>query len=214
MVLESNSVCLILILGVFHLILACLMSLNLVLTNYMKNLQYDPKDKYISPKKMSVIIDNGLTLIELSKSANIIFGRILVLEYLSNMGMHVAATFIGLNVFKAFSTFEPALILLSMGGFCLIITYTIKLYYYARVGQNLCNAYNEINTGLGKLLVHNSIDSICGEQRRELKYLVNRFSIKSPIRPLDMFNMNYAHFAVLSNIMFTYTIILMQFKGY
>ena len=213
MELESNSVCFILLSGAFHLVLTCLMSLNLVLMNYMKNLQYDLKDKYVNSKKISEIIDNGFTLVELSKSANIIFGKLLALEYLSNMGMNVVATFISLNIFKALSTFEPTLFLLSIGSFIVVISYYIKLYYYARVGQNLCNAYKEISKELGKLLLHDSIIDT-DKQRRELEYLFNRFSIPSPIRPLDMFNMNYAHFAVLSNMIFTYTIILMQFKGY
>ena len=148
MELQSNSVCFILLLGAFHLVLTCLMSLNLVLMNYMKNLQYDLKDKYVNSKKISEIIDNGFTLVELSKSANIIFGKLLALEYLSNMGMNVVATFISLNIFKAFSTFEPTLFLLSIGSFIVVISYYIKLYYYARVGQNLCNAYKEIGAGV------------------------------------------------------------------
>ena len=187
------------------------MSLNVVLKNYKKNLQYDLKNKNINSMKMSVIIENGSTLIELSKTANILFGKLLALEYLINIGMNVVGIFITLNIFKAFSTFEHALILISTGSCFIVIRYTIKLHSCARVGQNLCTSFNEINDGLDKLLIH---DGICDKQRRELEFLVNRFSITSPIRPLDMFDMNYAHFAVLNNIMFTYNIILMQFKGY
>ena len=201
------------------------MSLNVALVNYKKDLQNDMKDcsandpiacrsnkdKNINSMKMSVIIENGSTLIELSKTANILFGKILALEYLINIGMNVVGIFITLHIFKGFSTLEYALIMLSMGSFFIVIRYTLKLHSCARVGQNLCNSYNEINDGLGRLLIH---DGICDKQRRELEFLVNRFSIASPIRPLDMFDMNYGHFAALNNIMFTYNIILMQFKGY
>ena len=187
------------------------MSLNVVLKNYKKNIQYDLKNKNINSMKISVIIENGYTLIELSKSANIIFGKLLALEYLINMAMNVIGTFLTLNIFKAFSSFEPSLILLSTGCISVVIRYTIKLHSCARVGENLCNAFNEINDGLGKILM---LDGICDKQRRELEFLSNRFSITSPIRPMNMFDMNYAHFAVLNNIMFTYNIILMQFKGY
>ena len=198
-------------LGVLHIILTCFISLNTALLNYKKNLQDAPKDKYINSNKVSEIIDIGFTLIELSKAANIIFGKLLALEYLTIMGMNVVGAFIGLNIFKAFSTLEPALFLLSIGSYCVVITHAIKHHSYARVGQNLCNAYNEINDGLDKLLRH---DGVCDKQRRELESLLNHFSIKSPIRPLDMFDMNYGSFAVQNNIMFTYSIILMQFKGY
>ena len=113
--------------------------------------------------------------------------------------------------FKAFSTFELGLILTCANGFCILTLYAIKLLFYARVGQHLCDAYVEIRDGLGKLLMQ---DGICDKQRRELEFVVSRFSIRSPIRPLDMYDMNYANLAVLGSIMFTYNIILMQFKGY
>ena len=193
------------------MILMCLMSLCLVLVNYITTIQVALKAKYIHSNELSVIIENGLTLTDLSKSANIIFGKLLALEYLLIMIMNVVGTFLGLNIFRAFSTFEPTQILISFGGISVVTTYAIKFYSYARVGQNLCNAYYEINDGLGKLLMS---DGICDKQRRELEFLVNRFSITSPIRPMDMFDMNYAHLAVLNNIIFTYNIILMQFKGY
>ena len=186
--------------------------------SYAKNLQYAPTEmslnhraSNLNSKKVSVLIDNGFTLIQLSKSANIIFGKVLALEYLSLMGMNITGVFLGFNIFKAISTYEPALILHCMTSYCLVIIYAIRFYSYAKVGQSLCNAYQEINEGLGLVLMH---DNICDGQRRKLEFLVNCFSITSPIRPLDMFDMNFAHFAVLSNIMFTYNIILMQFKGY
>ena len=185
------------------------MSFNIVLIHYMKNLQDAPN--YIKSKKVSKLIDDGLAIIKLSKSANRTFGRLLAMEYWNIIGMSVVGAFNGLNIFKGVRAFQPALIIHAINSSCVVMIYFIKLFSYAQVGQNLCNAYNEIKTGLGELQMH---DDICEKQRRELKFLVDRFSIKSPIRPLDMFNMNFAHLAVLSNIIFTYSIILMQFKGY
>ena len=163
------------------------------------------------PKKLSVIIENGLTLTDLAKSANNMFGKILVLVYLIVILSIVNGTFLGLNVVKAFSTLEPGLVLTSITGFTIACIGIITLRTYACIGQHLCEAYSVVNDRLSKVLM---LDGICDKQRRELEFLVTRFSIRSPIRPLDMFDMNYANCAVLNNIMFTYTIILMQFKGY
>ena len=169
------------------------------------------KKKFINFKQVSVILDNGFSLIQIAKSANTIFGKLLVLGYLCIMGMIVNGAFLGLNIIKAISEFDLTLIFLSMGSYTILISYAIRFHAYARVGQNLCDAYKDITDGLDELLMH---DEICDSNRRKLETLVNRFSISSPIRPLKMFDMNFAHFAVLTNIMFTYIIILMQFNGY
>ena len=174
----------------------------------MKDVQ---KKSHIDSKKVSVVIKYGVSLLELSKSANSIFGKLLVVEYLCLMGMTTVGAFLGLNIFKAVSARDLTLILLSMGSYTALISYAIRFHSYARVGQNLCDAYKDITDSLDELLMH---DEIGDYHRRKLESLINRFSTRSPIRPLDMFDMNYAHLAVLSNIMFTYSIILMQFKGY
>ena len=190
----------------------CLTSLKITLLNYIMiiNDAFITKEE-INSKKLSVIIENGLTLTDLAKSANNMFGKILVLVYLIVILSIVNGTFLGLNVVKAFSTLEPGLILTSITGFTIACIGIITLRTYACIGQHLCEAYSVVNDRLSKVLM---LDGICDKQRRELEFLVTRFSIRSPIRPLDMFDMNYANCAVLNNIMFTYTIILMQFKGY
>ena len=187
------------------------MSLNAALMNYLNKIQDALKDKSVSSTKVSEIIDLGFTLIEMSKSANNLFGKLLALEYLSIMEMSVVGAFIGLNIFKGISTSEPALIFLPIGSYFVVFTHAIKHHSYARAGQNTCYAYSEIQDGLDKLLM---CHGVCERQRRELESLFKRFSVTSPIRPLDMFDMNYASYAVQNNIMFTYSIILMQFKGY
>ena len=199
------------LLGALILILTSLKSLNAALKKYVNKIQDALKDKYVNSNELSDIIDIGFTLIEMSKLANNIFGKLLALEYLSVMEMSVVGAFIGLNIFKGFSNFEPALIFLPMGCYFVVITHAIKHHSYARTGQDLCNAYSEIKDGLDNLLMY---DGVCDKQRRELESLFNRFSVTSPIRPMDMFDMNYASFAVQNNMMFTYSIILMQFKGY
>ena len=189
----------------------CLSSIKIALVNYIKIIQDAVKAKEINYEKLSDIVDNGLTLTDLSKSANSICGKLLALEYIFIVFGSVNGMFISLNIFKAFSTFEPGLILTCTCGICNLTLYAIKLFYYVRAGQHLCEAYAEVHDELGILLMS---DGICDKQRRELEFVVSRFSIRSPIRPLDMYDMNYANLAVLSSIMFTYNIILMQFKGY
>ena len=139
------------------------------------------------------------------------YGKILAIEYLIITLHIVSGSFVSLNILKALSTFELKLILKSINGFCIASVGVNKLYAYAQVGQRLCDNNSEIIDYLRKLLTH---DGICDKQRREMEFLITRFSVKSPIRPLDMFDMNYANCVVLIGIMFTHCIILMQFKGY
>ena len=152
----------------------------------MKDVQ---KKSHIDSKKVSVVIKYGVSLLELSKSANSIFGKLLVVEYLCLMGMTTVGAFLGLNIFKAVSARDLTLILLSMGSYTALISYAIIFHSYARVGQNLCDAYKDITDSLDELLMH---DEIGDYHRRKLESLINRFSTRSPIRPLDMFDMNYA----------------------
>lgn len=189
----------------------CLSSIEIALVNYIKTIQDAVSAKKNNSKVLSDIIDNGFILTDLSKAANSVYGKLLAIEYLFIIFGSIFGMFISLNIFKAFSTFEPGLFLTCTCGICNLTLYAIKLFYYIRVGQNLCEAYAEVHDELGKLLMS---DGIFDKQRRELEFVVSRFSIRSPIRPLDMYDMNYANLAVLSSIMFTYNIILMQFKGY
>ena len=189
-----------------------LISLNAALLNYAKAMENAKKAKEsIHPEKLSVIIGNGFDLIDLSKLANDMYGRLLAVEYLYSILGTVGGIFASLNIFKAFATFEPGLILMCTSGLCTASVALIRLHSFVSIGQHLCEAYVAIKDWLGQLLM---MDGITDKQRRGIEFLVNQFSIRSPIRPLDMFDMNYANCAVLNNIMFTYTIILMQFKGY
>ena len=194
------------------MILLSLTSINVTHSHYVKSIQDALRERGITDsERLSVIIDNGNSLTALTKLANDIYGKILAIEYFTIILHIVPGSFVSLNILKAFSTFEPNLILKSINGFCFASVGVNTLYAYARVGQHLCDNNSEIQDCLRKLI---TLDGICDKQRRELEFLVTRFSAKSPIRPLDMFDMNYANCAVLMSIMFTHCIILMQFKGY
>ena len=200
------------LLGTLKLILLSLTSINITYSHYIKSIQDASSERGImKTKRLSAIIDNGNSLTDLSKLVNTMYGKILAIEYLIITLHIVSGAFVSLNILKALSTFEPKLILKSINGFCIASVGVNKLYAYARVGQHLCDNNSEIKDCLRKLL---TMDSICDKQRRELDFLVTRFSATSPIRPMDMFDMNYANCAVLISIMFTHCIILMQFKGY
>ncbi len=51
-----------------------------------------------------------------------------------------------------------------------------------------------------------------GDLKDRLHLLTVHFSNSSPIRPLDIFSMNYASTASVAGLMFTYLIVLMQFR--
>ena len=193
-------------LGAIQMILQILYSLKTASELYMRNIQDILKSKKIEQNLMSEIVDNGFTLLELAKQANDIYGTLLAIDFISIMMMNVVGVFTCLGL-----TTDLAHICLCITGFFIVILNMIKLYSYTRIGQGLSEVYFEIQDGMEKLLL---LDGIGVKQRRELEFLVKRFSARAPIRPLDMFDMNSANFAVISNIMITYVIILMQFKGF
>ena len=71
-------------------------------------------------------------------------------------------------------------------------------------------AFDRNRRVLGRLQVRDGIEE---RQRRELDLLIDRFSNPCPIRPLDMFDLNYSSFLGLNNTILTYLVILLQFKG-
>ena len=193
------------------MILLILYSLKTALVHFMKNIQNILEAKQIDEDTMSKIIDNGFTLLELARLANDTYGKVLAIDFISFMITNVVGVFTCLALNTAIGNSNLAHICLCITGFFIVILNMIKLYSYTRTGQALSEVYYEIQDGLDKLLL---LDGISVKQRRELEFLIKRFSVRAPIRPLDMFDMNSANFAVISNIMMTYVIILMQFKGF
>ena len=51
------------------------------------------------------------------------------------------------------------------------------------------------------------------EERCQLDVLITRYSNPGPIRPLDMFNLNFASAASSAGLLLTYLIVLMQFRA-
>ena len=193
------------------MILLVLYSLKTALELYLINIQNVIEAKIIDQSIMAETIDYGFTLLDLAKQANDIFGKVLAIDYISVMIMNVVGVFMCLALNTAIGNSNLAHICLCITGLFIVILNMIKLYSYTRIGQALSEVYFEIQDGLEKLLL---LDGTSVKQRRELEFLVRRFSVRAPIRPLDMFDMNSANFAVISNIMMTYVIILMQFKGF
>ena len=59
--------------------------------------------------------------------------------------------------------------------------------------------------------------SNCGllnhEEMSQLDVLITRYSNPGPMRPLDMFNLNFASAASTAGLLLTYLIVLMQFRA-
>ena len=45
-----------------------------------------------------------------------------------------------------------------------------------------------------------------------MEVLIDKFSVSCPFRPLDMFDVNFSTAASLAGLVFTYVIVLMQFR--
>ena len=193
------------------MIFLSLYSLRTALGHNMNHIQDVLAAKRINMNTMSEITDNCFTLLDLVKQANTIYGKVLVVDFMSVMIMNVVGVFTSLALPTAMNNSSIAHICLCITGIFFVVLNMIKLYSYTRIGQALSEVYFETQDGIDKLLL---LDGISIQHRRELEFLVKRFSVRAPIRPMDMFDMNSANFAVLSNIMMTYVIILMQFKGF
>ena len=76
--------------------------------------------------------------------------------------------------------------------------------------QDLAEAFARNRRSLGQLQVRDGIEE---RQRMRLALLIERFSLPSPIRPLDMFDLNRASLLGINNTILTYLVILLQFKG-
>ena len=50
-------------------------------------------------------------------------------------------------------------------------------------------------------------------EKNKMDILIVRFSNSGPIRPLDVFNLNYASAASTIGLLVTYIIVLMQFRA-
>ena len=193
------------------MILLSLHALKTALRFYIRNIQDILEVKLFDQNIMSEIIDNGFTLLDLARQADDIYGKVLAIDYVSVMIMNVVGVFTCLGLTTAMGNSDLAHICLCTTGFFIVILNMIKLYSYTRIGQALSEVYFEIQDGMENVLL---LDGISVKQIRELEFLAKRFSTRAPIRPMDMFDMNSANFAVMSNIMITYVIILMQFKGF
>ena len=51
------------------------------------------------------------------------------------------------------------------------------------------------------------------EEKCQLDVLITRYSNPGPIRPLDIFNLNFASAASTAGLLLTYLIVLMQFRA-
>ena len=55
-------------------------------------------------------------------------------------------------------------------------------------------------------------NGIAKKERVELEVLIDKFSVSCPIQPLDIFDVNLANATTIAGLVFTYVIVLLQFK--
>ena len=81
-----------------------------------------------------------------------------------------------------------------------------ELHALQSAGQAASNAYKRLKESCDRLRLGK------GDVGEELSVLSERSS-SVPIRPMDIFNLNYASAASIYGMVLTYLVVLMQFKG-
>ncbi len=105
-----------------------------------------------------------------------------------------------------------------MAPFLVSLTHVAATFYslslvvaLLKFGQVMRTTYAGIRTKLqDRLLLRSSDPDV---DREEARVLIDRFSASSPLRPMDMFDMHYESGASLAGLIFTYVIVLLQFKS-
>ena len=139
------------------------------------------------------------------------FGSLLLMETTIGLISEVITLFFGLVMFTAFQNGEINTHILQFGMGQLIL----GLFYYSRrtfltmAGQNLCNVYGKIRLKMQKYIGSHKMEDL---EKIQMDVLINQFSVTAPIRPYDVFNLNYASGFSMDGLMITYIIVLLQFK--
>jgi hypothetical protein len=164
-----------------------------------------------SERMMSI----GFDLITLSEQADSCFGGILFFEYCLHLSNITCCTFFATGISAAFTATDgpkPAHTLNAIHYLMLAVYGFRRIWSFQNVGQMLCNRYQEIRRHLQHMRVDFAEDDLSRKNSCQLNTLIELFSNPSPIRPLDVFNMNYANGASVAGLILTYWIILIQLK--
>ena len=81
------------------------------------------------------------------------------------------------------------------------------------VGQKLCDDVSEARETIQRMRMDNA-KRLTATETLEMDTLIDwlSFSSRAPIRPMDVFDMNYSSGASILGLILTYMIILLQFK--
>ncbi len=93
----------------------------------------------------------------------------------------------------------------------MIIFCFMKLFCLKNIGQSIASKYANIRRNLQKIVVAGATD-LSLRELSQYEMLVDWFAKSSPIRPKDMFNLNFSSAATICGIVMTYMLVLVQFK--
>ena len=85
------------------------------------------------------------------------------------------------------------------------------LHALHKSGQMLADSYRKAKRSL-RMLAIDASDTLNSKRRSQLDFLCEHFSSESPFRPLNVCGINFSSAASLGGLIFTYMIVLLQFK--
>ncbi len=163
--------------------------------------------------RLGRILDAGFWLSNLSEQANVTLGRLTLTILFVNVVLSSCGVYLSTSLFNVRRDGQFRIVNFLYGSSDAFVgVYGIYvLYKLHKVGQELADAYRRVRRGL-QLVAIEEADAMSPRESQQLAFLLEHYSSESPLQPLNACNINYASGASLAGLIFTYIIVLLQFK--
>ena len=144
---------------------------------------------------------------------NELFGSDLFMESGIDLICESAGLYLSINIYSAFGGYQinPLMAVFGLMNVFTFVFYISKWFGITQKGQQIQKMFKEVKKTLQKMkLAH--VTKLTVQQNCALDILIENYSVECPVRPLDIFNLNYSTALSAFGLCFTYVIVLLQFK--
>ena len=139
------------------------------------------------------------------------FGRFIAYECLFSLVILTFCVFFQSNAVMLFSEFYYPIACMTGVHFIFGAFFMAKLFALEEIGQRLAERFSSIRCGILSWKGA-EFESLSAKELNDLGLLVGHFEVQSPLRPMDIFNLNRSSSASVAGLVITYMIILLQMK--
>eukprot|EP00094_Tigriopus_californicus_P012420 TCALIF_12006-PA protein Name:"Protein of unknown function" AED:0.32 eAED:0.32 QI:0/0.5/0/0.66/1/1/3/0/427 len=198
----------------FAILSQVLGALNLALEQYNQIILdklYTPPNPANSGDEDDMIL-LGNQIVDILEFTNTMYGPMLIFEYTECIIFIVIGYFFGISMF---TVLEDGLRLVpflnGLACFLIGVSATLRVYGHNSGGQKLCRQTTKARRNLQKYVSH-KFWTLSAESANNYELQVKYLSKPAPIRPMDIFDLNWSSALSLNGLMLTYIIVLLQFK--